>query len=1362
MSRSPGFRVRAKAGRWVIVVVAGLAAIAFAMPGGGLWGLGPPGGPALRISATGASAGAITPASPSLDEGQSVNLTAHPTGGSGNYTIQWYSGSGAGACTAGVPVGVLNSTTFSTPALFANASYCYTVTDALNATASSPWDTVGVNPSLTAPRAPGVSSTTLDANQALTVTDAVPSTGTPPYAWKWLRSVSGGSFSLATVCANDSGASAAAGANETCRVGANTLTPGDSYAFEFRVTDNGTPAEVNTSVASPTVTVNSAFSAGAVSPQSPSIDRGQSITLTANPSGGTTPYSYAWYSSTTNSGSCASGQAAGTSSKQVASPSASTYYCYQVTDSAHPSETQSSAWDLVTVRAPLAAGAPTPSNPTIDFGQSVDLSAAASGGTPTYTYQWYWASSAAGACDTGTPLGTAANQSTGAEIAGPGSYYYCYVVTDSSGNSSTHASNASVWDDVTVRPALLGPPTPTISATALDVDQTLTVTATLPTTGTSPYAWAWLLASNGGSYLSASQCTTPKGSGGTPGATVTCAIGAQALSAGTSYAFELRVTDQATPPSTATSAPSLSVSVRPALTNPAVPVPSTTALDADQPLNVTGKLPSSGTPPYSWHWLYSVGSGSFGPASVCGTTATGTGGTAGETVVCAIPGGSLTASRSYAFKLMVIDNASSPERRTSGASATVTTSSVLSAGTPTPNAPTIDLGESVNLTAAPSGGTAPYTYQWYSGGTAAACTAGTAPISGAQARTYTASPTSGTYYCYVATDAKSAASTSPAMEVTVNSALLAPPAPSLNASVLDADQPLEVTANLPTTGTAPFAWRWLVSVSGGAFANATGCSLGNGTGGVAGAAVACALPGSSLSDGLSYRFVLSVVDAALAPESVLSLPSPSVAVASPLTAPGAPAINASTWNGSAPLEVVGTLPSSGASPYAWQWLESVNGSAFEAASVCSTGAGTGALAGATVDCTVASGSAQDGQSLRFELAVTDSASNPESAVSAPSPAVTVLAPFVAAAPGPAAPKIDLSQSVNLTANAAGGSGSYTYQWYSFSTAAGCRALTSAIPGATASVYRATPAVSTYYCYEVSDGTSGLGGGASIVSAVDLVTVAPTLSPPSAPEPSSSAPSTSEGFSVSAPLPTTGTAPYTWQWLVSVDGSPFAPATECGSTTTGAGGGAGTVETCQIPANALSAGDAYVFELRVTDSAAVPVTTVSAPTATIDVQSAAPAPGTTSPSTLWPFVGAVLVLFVLLVVGTLRLRRRRPSSRSSARPPPESWAAAPSPSGARPGLATGTGHSPDELTSAAAPATQPAALAGPPVSPSPSPSVNPTAAGEEAPPRAEPMDLDSVLEEIDRIRAEMARRTQRAESADQSDAAPAEGSGDSEG
>ncbi|MGA7748939.1 MAG: hypothetical protein WCA63_02215, partial [Gallionella sp.] len=293
---------------------------------------------------------------------------------------------------------------------------------------------------------------------------------------------------------------------------------------------------------------------------------------------------------------------------------------------------------------------------------------------------------------------------------------------------------------VTVSSALTAPAAPTPSGTKLDVNQVLTVTGKTPTSGSPTYTWQWLISINGAAYSAASQCSVNGGAGAVGGATETCRIVASTLAVGDTYSFELMVTDSADSQETATSLASSMVAVSSALTSPGAPSASATALDADQALTVTGKLPSTGTPPYAWQWLISVNGGAYVDATQC-LVNSGSGASVGATETCTVAGNLLTAGATYSFELKVTDSASTPQMQASLASATVTVSSALSG----------------------------------------------------------------------------------------------PATPAVSATALDVDQVLTVTGAIPSTGTSPYSWQWMVSVNGGAYADATQCVVNNGSGASGGA-----------------------------------------------------------------------------------------------------------------------------------------------------------------------------------------------------------------------------------------------------------------------------------------------------------------------------------------------------------------------------------------------------------------------------------------------------------------------------------------------------------------------------------------------
>ena len=87
------------------------------------------------------------------------------------------------------------------------------------------------------------------------------------------------------------------------------------------------------------------LSAGDITPSAPTISSGQSVTLTANPSGGTPPYTYGWYVDP----GCTSQIARAASSTYTTSPTGTDTFYYKVKDSAATPATVCSAGDTVTV-----------------------------------------------------------------------------------------------------------------------------------------------------------------------------------------------------------------------------------------------------------------------------------------------------------------------------------------------------------------------------------------------------------------------------------------------------------------------------------------------------------------------------------------------------------------------------------------------------------------------------------------------------------------------------------------------------------------------------------------------------------------------------------------------------------------------------------------------------------------------------------------------------------------------------------------------------------------------------------------------------------------------------------------------------
>jgi hypothetical protein len=1457
----------------------------------------------VTVSTALAAPGVPTDSATSLDVDQALTITGTiPNSGTSPYAWQWLASVNSGGFSAsslcatnsgsGASAGATETCAIGAATLTVGDTYAFEfkVTDSATAPetkTSVASATVKVYSALTASSAPSVSATSLDVNQALTVTSTLGAAGTPPYSWQWDLSVNGGAYAAASQCATNSGSGASGGSVETCSVAAGTFVAGDSYAFELKVTDSATAPESATSAASSTVSVASALTApSAPSPSATALDVNQALSVSGTvPSTGTAPYSWQWLVKINGAAAVAASACGGSASGSGASGGAvetcdipastltvgDTYvFELQITDHAtSPETTVSPGSATVSVSDALTApGAPTPSGTSLDVNQALTVvGTIPSSGTPTYSWQWLVSVSGgtfidASQCShnsgSGASGGATETCSIAASALSAGSTYaFEFEVTDSASSPESQTSPSSVT--VAVATALAAPAAPTITSNAVvDLGQTSVLSGDLPTTGTAPYSWTWLYSTNGGSSYSdatSSQCSSPTGSGGA-GMLVPCDFVTTGSTPTGSYLFEIRVSDSATSPESATSAASAAVTVNSALAAPGAPTVSATSLDADQPLTVSGTLPSTGTSPYSWQWLISANGGtSFSDATQCSHNS-GSGGSAGATETCSIAGNRLLADTTYAFKLQVTDSASTPVTATSPESPLVTTSSALTAGTPAPMMAAIDLGQSLTLTGDPSGGSYPYTIQWYVGASASTCFT---PITGATTNTTVVTPlaTGAYYYCYNVTDAHSDLASSADAEVVVNTALTAPAtpavsataldddqtltvsgtipsdgtapyawvwlvevdgaggyvnatacatrngtgasagatvdcvlaphalgaghsytfelfvndssatpanvtsgasaavavsaaltapaAPSVSATALDVNQALSVSASVPTTGTAPFAWQWLVSVNGGAFADATECAHNSGTGAAAGASETCAISSGSLAVSDRYAFELAVTDSASSPETATSATSSIVTVSTALSTPAVPTVSASKLDTDQTLIVTGALPSSGSLPLSWQWLFSVDGGAYAAASVCSAPTGSGGAYGATVNCTVPSGSLSAGSSYTFELSVSDAATSAMTLVSGPSTDVTASAPLAAGPIAPVAPTIDDGQSVTLSADVSGGAVGYTYQWYSGSSAGSCTSFANPIHGATSSSYSASPSSSTFYCYAVTDSATV---PETSPSGATEVTVNSALTAPAAPSASASSISTSQGLTITGTIPTTGTPTYSWQWLISTNGGAYADATQC--TVNGGNGAApGATETCVIPAGRLAAGNTYDFELSATDSSSSPATVTSGPSGGVAV-TAAPAAGFN-----WFWVYLLIAVVVLVAILAILLARRRraapaapapiaewdegpegaPSSAPSSAPsttPPVSPAPVPLP---RPGRPSST-SSPSRPSPAPAPTPAgpipPKGATAPPEPPAPSATANPPGAQEPLP------EIDALMAELDRISGDISK------------------------
>ncbi len=392
--------------------------------------------------------------------------------------------------------------------------------------------------------------------------------------------------------------------------------------------------------------------------------------------------------------------------------------------------------------------------------------------------------------------------------------------------------------------------------------------------------------------------------------------------------------------------------------------------------------------------------------------------------------------------------------------------------------------------------------------------------------------------------------------LTVNVALVAPSV-SVSAGTVDRGQTSSLTSSAVSTGTSPYTYQWLQKAPGAGSYSAIG--------GATSGSYSFVTSGSTATG--SWSFELQVTDTAGA---VVASSAVSVTVNSALVAPSvtpAPGIITQGQISSLTSSAVST----GTSPYTYQWLQKAPGAGSYSAI---GGATSGSYSFVT------SGSTATG-SWSFELQVTDTAG---AVVASSAVSVTVnVAPTVTVSPTSWA--MDVGQSKTFSAAPSGGSGTYTsYQWYvGGSTQSGQVASTFSFSSVSSGSFFITVTV-----------TDSLGV-TSVLSFAVSVTVNSVLVAPSV---SVSAGTVDRGqiSSLTSSAVSTGTSPYTYQWLQKAPGA--------GSYS--AIGGATSGSYSFVTSGSTATGS-WSFELQVTDTAGA---VVASSAVSVTVNSALVAPSVT--------------------------------------------------------------------------------------------------------------------------------------------------------
>ncbi len=831
--------------------------------------------------------------------GESIELTAVPSGGTAPYSYLWSTG---------------ETTQSITVAPGSTTNYSVTVTDAFTSSTGDDCTaaddaTVTVNPALSV----SVDDKSICLGESIELT-AVPSGGTAPYSYLWSTGETTQSI---------------------------TVAPGSTTNYSVTVTDAFTSSTGDdcTAADDATVTVNPALS---VAVDDKSICLGESIELTAVPSGGTAPYSYLWSTGET------------TQSITVA-PGSTTNYSVTVTDAFTSStgDDCTAADDAtVTVNPALSVAV---DDKSICLGESIELTAVPSGGTAPYSYLW------------------STGETTQSITVAPGSTTnYSVTVTDaftsSTGDDCTAADDATV----TVNPAL----SVSVDDKSICLGESIELTA-VPSGGTAPYSYLW---STGETTQS---ITVAPGSTTNYSVTVTDAFTS-------STGDDCTAADDAT----VTVNPALSVSV------------DDKSICLGESIELTA-VPSGGTAPYSYLW------------------------STGETTqsITVAPG----STTNYSVTVTDAFTSSTGDDCTAADDATVTVNPALSVAV---DDKSICLGESIELTAVPSGGTAPYSYLWSTGETT---------------QSITVAPGSTTNYSVTVTDAFTSSTgddctAADDATVTVN--------PALSVAVDDKSiclgESIELTA-VPSGGTAPYSYLWSTGETTQSITVAPGST-------------------TNYSVTVTDAFTSSTGDDCTAADDATVTVNPALSVA---------VDDKSICLGES-IELT-AVPSGGTAPYSYLW---------------STGETTQSI-------TVAPGS-----TTNYSVTVTDAftSSTGDDCTAADDATVTVNPALSVAVDDKS---ICLGESIELTAVPSGGTAPYSYLW---STGETTQSITVA-PGST-----------TNYSVTVTDAFTSSTGDDCTAADDATVTVNPALSV--AVDDKSIC--LGESIELTA-VPSGGTAPYSYLW-----------------------------------------------------------------------------------------------------------------------------------------------------------------------------------------------------------------------------------------
>jgi len=271
------------------------------------------------------------------------------------------------------------------------------------------------------------------------------------------------------------GGSPSGGTYSGTGVSSNTFSPSTAGAGSHIITYTYTDGNNCSNAATQNLTVSSTITALISGGTSPICYNTSPGTFTATASGGTAPYGYQWYTTTgIISGATNSTYSPGNLTANTG------YYCVVSGGPCAPANTSTTT---IVVNPAFNATISGGTSPICDKTSPGTFTATATGGTGTYTYQWYNAQGSISGATTST-------YTPGIMIAS--NAFFCYVTSNPCGAMYTDTTIIMVIPQV-------GNPTPiTVSAGTEPICQLTngTTTTTYSTTATNNYGFTWSLSNS--------------------------------------------------------------------------------------------------------------------------------------------------------------------------------------------------------------------------------------------------------------------------------------------------------------------------------------------------------------------------------------------------------------------------------------------------------------------------------------------------------------------------------------------------------------------------------------------------------------------------------------------------------------------------------------------------------------------------------------------------------------------------------------------------------------------------------------------------------------------------------------------------